>query len=63
MIWVGLDAPYNDHVKAVNRLGHQLGVTACSVYSEVHEKRYCKLKILGSKSYSNSQKISSWTTL
>jgi multimeric flavodoxin WrbA len=37
MIWIGLDAPYSDKVKAVNRLGCQLGVTACSPDGEVHE--------------------------
>lgn len=36
MIWVGLDAPYSDKAKAVNRLGCQLGVTACSLDGEVH---------------------------
>ena len=36
MIWVGLDAPYSDKAKAVNRLGCQLGVTACSQDGEVH---------------------------
>lgn len=30
MIWVGLDAPFNDTKKSVNRLGCHLGVTACS---------------------------------
>lgn len=30
MIWIGLDAPYSDPEKNVNRLGCQLGVTACS---------------------------------
>jgi len=46
MIWVGLDAPYNDHAKAVNRLGCQLGVTACSVDGEVHEKDIASSKYL-----------------
>ena len=36
MIWLGLDAPFSDKEKSVNRLGCQLGVTACSHDGEVH---------------------------
>jgi multimeric flavodoxin WrbA len=36
MIWVGLDTPYSDTEKNINRLGCQLGVTACSTDGETH---------------------------
>lgn len=38
MIWIGLDAPFSDSEKNVNRLGCQLGVTAHSLDGNVHEK-------------------------
>lgn len=37
MIWLGLDAPFDDESKGVNRLGCQLGVTAHSLDGTVHE--------------------------
>ncbi|WP_232365006.1 flavodoxin family protein [Salinimonas marina] len=30
MVWVGLDTPYNNSSEGINRLGCQVGVTACS---------------------------------
>ncbi|WP_353669507.1 flavodoxin family protein [Marinomonas sp. THO17] len=36
MIWVGLDTPFNDNQQAVNRLGCQLGVTACAPDGLLH---------------------------
>ena len=36
MIWVGLDAPYNEQENSINRLGCQLGVIACSPNGDVH---------------------------
>lgn len=37
MIWVGLDAPFSDSDKGVNRLGCHLGVVACSPDGSVNE--------------------------
>ena len=37
MVWVGLDAPYSDTTKAVNRLGCHLGVTAHSLDGKAHD--------------------------
>lgn len=37
MLWVSLDAPFNDEIKGVNRLGCHLGVTAQSLDGQVHE--------------------------
>ncbi|MCC2607702.1 flavodoxin family protein [Planctobacterium marinum] len=36
MLWVSLDAPFNDQTRGVNRLGCHLGVTAQSADGEVH---------------------------
>ncbi|MFQ3251550.1 MAG: NAD(P)H dehydrogenase (quinone) [Glaciecola sp.] len=37
MVWVGLDAPYNNSSEGINRLGCQIGVTACSTDGVVDE--------------------------
>ncbi len=36
MLWVGLDTPYSNAEGNVNRLGCQLGVTACSTDGDIH---------------------------
>ena len=37
MVWVGIDAPYSDLSKSVNRLGCQLGVTSHSLDGSIHQ--------------------------
>jgi len=57
MIWVGLDAPFSDKVKAVNRLGCQLGVTACSPDGEVHSTDIESAKFLAHRVIEITKKL------
>lgn len=57
MIWVGLDAPCSDNAKAVNRLGCQLGVTACSPEGEVHAADIESARYLARRVVHISQKL------
>jgi len=49
MIWVGLDAPFSDKDKNVNRLGCQLGVTAHSLDGNIHETDLRSAKYLANR--------------
>jgi multimeric flavodoxin WrbA len=57
MIWVGLDAPYNDLDKGVNRLGCQLGVTACSLNGDVHPADINSAKYLARRVVNITKKL------
>lgn len=57
MIWVGLDAAYSDVGKNVNRLGCQLGVTACSTTGDVHPTDMASAKYLARRVVKISRKL------
>jgi multimeric flavodoxin WrbA len=61
MIWVGLDAPYNDQKKGVNRLGCQLGVTACSPDGKVHTTDIESSKYLARRVFNITKKLCTGT--
>lgn len=57
MIWVGLDAPYNEQKNSINRLGCQLGVTACSPNGDVHPADVDSAKYLARRVISITKKL------
>lgn len=57
MIWVGLDAPFSDKDKNVNRLGCQLGVTAHSLDGNVHETDLRSAKYLAYRVIRTARKL------
>ena len=57
MIWIGLDAPFSDKDKNVNRLGCQLGVTAHSLDGNVHETDLRTAKYLTNRVISMTKKL------
>ncbi len=61
MIWVGLDAPFSNTEKGVNRLGCQLGVTSHSLDGRVHETDIKSSKYLAQRVFDIVQKFKSRT--
>ena len=61
MIWVGLDAPFSDSQKGVNRLGCQLGVTSHSLDGSVHETDIKSSKYLARRVLNTVQKLNNGT--
>jgi NAD(P)H dehydrogenase (quinone) len=59
MIWLGLDAPFSDKYKNVNRLGCQLGVTAHSLDGNVHETDLRSAKYIANRVISTAKKMTS----
>lgn len=57
MIWVGLDTPYNAGENNINRLGCQLGVTACSPNGDVHPADISSAKYLARRVVSITKKL------
>lgn len=57
MIWIGLDAPFSDKAKNVNRLGCQLGVTSHSIDGSVHETDLRSAKYLANRVLSVTKKL------
>ena len=49
MIWIGLDAPFSDTNKNVNRLGCQLGVTSHSLDGNIHDTDLRSAKYLANR--------------
>ncbi|MFS1524818.1 flavodoxin family protein [Microbulbifer sp. 2304DJ12-6] len=61
MIWVGLDAPFSNTAKGVNRLGCQLGVTSHSLDGSAHETDIRSSKYLAHRVLTTVQKFKSGT--
>ncbi|BBN81837.1 flavodoxin [Pseudoalteromonas sp. A25] len=59
MIWLGLDAPFSDEGKNVNRLGCQLGVTAHSLDGKVHETDLRSAEYLANRVLNTAKKLAS----
>lgn len=57
MIWVGLDAPFSDTEKGVNRLGCQFGVTSHSLDGSVHETDLKSARYLANRVLSIVRKL------
>jgi multimeric flavodoxin WrbA len=57
MVWLGLDAPFSDKDKNVNRLGCQLGVTAQSLDGNVNEIDLNSAKYLANRVISTAKKL------
>lgn len=57
MIWVGLDAPFSDTEKGINRLGCHLGVTVCSLDGSVHSVDLESAKYLAKRVAQVTQKF------
>lgn len=57
MLWVGLDAPFSDADKAINRLGCQLGVTAQSLDGSLDEVDLNSAKYLACRVLEISKKL------
>ncbi len=57
MVWVGVDAPFSDKDKNVNRLGCQLGVTAQSLDGTLHETDLRSAKYLANRVISMAKRL------
>lgn len=61
MFWLGLDTPYSSTFEGVNRLGCQLGVTACSTDGIVHESDIKSAQYLARRVLHYAQKFDTET--
>lgn len=59
MIWVGLDAPFSDTEKGINRLGCQFGVTSHSLDGTLHETDLKSANYLANRVVSTVRKFKS----
>ncbi|XOV77893.1 MAG: flavodoxin family protein [Aestuariibacter sp.] len=57
MLWVSLDAPFNDENKGVNRLGCHLGVTAHSKDGSVHNADIKSAKYLARRVFNLATRL------